>query len=254
MIHSRPKVIALIPARGGSKGVPNKNIRPLGDFPLIAYSVVAAKACETIDRVLVSTDSPRIAEEAVRWGAEAPFLRPAELAGDRSPDRDFVVHALDWLRAHESYEPEILVHLRPTTPLRDPAEVDAAVRAVLANPSVSALRSAHPLAEPPQKMLGIGADGCFHGFFPDDPRPEYYNLPRQMFPPAYHPNGYVDVLRTAVVRGGELLHGSRILAYVTTNVGEIDTLDDLDFLEFLLARKGHPLVDRLRRAAEHLPA
>ena len=115
-------VVALIPARGGSKGVPKKNIAPLGGHPLIAYSIAAAARCPDIARVIVSTDAPDIAECARAYGAETPFLRPAPLAQDGSTDLDVVVHALEWLAAHEGLRPELLVLLRPTTPLRDPAQ------------------------------------------------------------------------------------------------------------------------------------
>ena len=108
---------AIIPARGGSKGVPRKNIKLLKGFPLIAYSIVAAKMSKMTDRVIVSTDSQEISDIAQKYDAEVPFLRPAEYAHDRSPDIDFVRHAIDWFAKNESNQPELFVHLRPTTPL-----------------------------------------------------------------------------------------------------------------------------------------
>lgn len=246
-------VVALIPARGGSKGVPKKNVRLLGGYPLIAFSVAAARRCHAIDRVIVSTDSSEIAEVAAAWGAEVPFLRPAELALDISPDSEFVLHALDWFRREEGNEPELLVHLRPTTPLRDPALVAEAVHAIVRRPDATSVRSAHELAESPHKVFEI-RDGLFTGLFPDDPRPEYYNLPRQTFPPAYQPNGYVDVLRTSFVRQGRGLHGARMLAFVTPVAVEVDRPEDFEYLEFLIERKGHPLYDQLRAVAAGAPS
>jgi len=240
------RVLALIPARGGSKGVPGKNIARLGGHPLIAYSIEAARQSKTVERIIVSTDSPEIAAVARAYGAETPFLRPAELAADASPDRDFLVHALDWLAANEGAEPELILHLRPTTPLRDPALIDAAIGALSARTQASSLRSAHPLSEPPQKMLGI-EDGFFTGLFPHETRPDYPNLPRQAFPQAYQPNGYADVLRTSQIRGHASIHGPRILGFVTPFAAEIDSPRDLEFLEFLIERKGHPLLDALDR-------
>lgn len=239
--------LAVIPARGGSKGVPGKNIRPLGGHPLITWSIVAARLCPAVERVIVSTDSPEIAEVARACGAEVPFLRPAEFATDTATDRVVFLHLLDWLERNEGTLPDRLVHLRPTTPLRDPADIADALSRLAARPDATALRSAHALPEPPQKMFGI-EDGLFTGLFPQDPRPEYYNLPRQAFPPAYLPNGYVDVLRTEVVRNGPGLHGPRILAYPTPVAVEVDTLDDLDRLEYMLERHGHPLRGRLDAA------
>lgn len=243
---SECKVLALVPARGGSKGVPGKNVRPVEGFPLIAYSIAAARLAKRVDRTIVTTDDPGIAEAARRFGAEVPFMRPAELAGDKSPDRGFVVHALEWLEREEGWVPDLVAHLRPTTPLRDPAVIDAAIAALLEDPRATSLRSAHELPEPPQKMFGIGPEGWFEGLFPHDPRPEYYNLPRQTFPPAYHPNGYVDILRSAFVRSGESLHGPRIKAFVTETTVEIDTAADLELLEFRVRRWSSPVMDHLR--------
>lgn len=238
--------IAVIPARGGSKGVPGKNIRPLCGYPIIAYTIHVAKQCKNIDRVIVSTDSPEIAEIASAYGAEIPFMRPSKLAGDTSPDRDFIIHALDWLREHENHEPELLVHLRPTTPLREAKLVDEAVQAIRNRVDATSLRSAHELAEPPQKMLGI-EEGFFTGLFPHDHRPEYYNLPRQLFPQAYHPNGYVDIWRTSFVRSGQSLAGDRVLAFETPFTIEIDRNEDLEFLDFSISKHGENLYSQLCR-------
>ncbi|HQC21081.1 MAG TPA: acylneuraminate cytidylyltransferase family protein, partial [Anaerolineaceae bacterium] len=114
----KPEVLALIPARGGSKGIPRKNIRDFGGAPLIAWSIAAALRAETVTRVIVSTDDEEIAAVAREWGAETPFLRPAELAQDDTTDYPVFRHALDWLAAHENYRPEVVVQLRPTSPVR----------------------------------------------------------------------------------------------------------------------------------------
>ena len=240
------KTYAIIPARGGSKGVKGKNLRPLGGHSLIAWAIGAGELAQTIDRVIVSTDSEEIAGVARRYGAEVPFMRPADLAADRSPDRDFVIHALDWFKQHEGQEPDFLVHLRPTTPLRDPMKVDEAVSMIVGDPQATALRSAHALAESPHKMFQI-VDGLLTGFFPDDPRPEYYNMPRQNFPTAYQPDGYVDVLRTSFVRAGESLHGTRMLGYVTPFTVEVDRPEDFDQLEYMLGREKSAVRDYLDR-------
>ncbi|MBG0777305.1 MAG: acylneuraminate cytidylyltransferase family protein [Desulfovibrionaceae bacterium] len=243
-----PSVCALIPARGGSKGVPKKNIRRLGGHPLLAYAIAASRLCPEIDRVVVSTDSEEIADVARAYGAEVPFMRPAEFARDNSPDLEAFVHAMDWFERHEGAVPDLLAHIRVTTPLRDPALVGEAVRRLVETPEATALRSAHELPEPPQKMFCI-VDGFFQGFFPDDPRPEYYNLPRQSFPAAYHPNGYVDIVRTAVVRELGTLHGPRIQAFVTPHAIEVDGPEDFDQLEYRIARGGHPLLEHLDAGA-----
>lgn len=238
-------VFAIIPARGGSKGVPKKNIKLLGGYPLIAFSIVAAKLCSDIERVIVSTDSSEIAEIAGYYGAEIPFLRPPELAQDTSMDIDFIQHALDWLESHEGSQPDFWVQLRPTAPLRDPGLINTAIRSMRSHGEATSLRSVHELAEPPQKMMGI-RDGFLVGLFPDDTRPEYYNLPRQAFPPAYHPNGYVDIIKTDFVKSGNSLHGPHILAFVTPAAVEVDRLEDFEYLEYLIDKNGHTLYEYLK--------
>jgi CMP-N-acetylneuraminic acid synthetase len=245
-------VFAVIPARGGSKGVPGKNLRPVAGYPLIAYSIVAATLCPSIDRAIVSTDSHEIAGIARTFGAEVPFLRPSEYAQDRSPDIDFVLHLLRWLEVQEDSVPAHLVNLRPTTPLRDPSVVDSAISAIRSRPEATSLRSVHPLAEPPQKMMGI-RDGFLTGLFPDDPRPEYFNLPRQAFPPAYHPNGYVDIYLPQGVMATCSLHGQRILGFITPVTTEIDTPENIAYLEFLLEHSGHPLLRYLEERFDPVP-
>ena len=130
----KPEVLAIIPARGGSKGIPRKNIKLFAAAPLLAWSIQAAKDSKTVTRVIVSTDDVEIAQVAREWGAEVPFLRPAELAEDRSPDLPLFLHALDWLKTNEGYLPDFLVQLRPTSPIRPIGLVDEAVEILLAHP------------------------------------------------------------------------------------------------------------------------
>lgn len=234
-------IVALIPARGGSKGVPRKNVRPLGGYPLIAYSIAAARLSRHVERAVVSTDSSEIAEISRRYGAEVPFLRPAALAGDLSPDREFVLHALEWFDRHEGVMPEYLVHLRPTTPLRDVALVDAAIEDFLANPEATSLRSAHAAPESPLKWFVRDEDGYFTSFGASGSASGQTNLPRQIFPPVYVPDGYVDVLRTSFVLKAEDIHGRRIMGYVSPMCHEVDTPVDFEFLEFQLTNGGSPV-------------
>jgi CMP-N,N'-diacetyllegionaminic acid synthase len=239
-------VVALISARGGSKGVPKKNIRNLAGYPLIGYSVTACTLAKKINRTIISTDCPEIAEIAVGYGAEAPFLRPAELAQDKSGDIEFVQHFLDWTQENEKEQPDYLVHIRPTTPLRDPSLIDQAIETLIANPEATGLRSAHEISEPVEKFFRIQPNGIFEGIFPDHPVPEYYNLPRQTFLPCYHPNGYVDVISVKNVRETGKLHGSKILAFITPRSVEIDSPEDFELLEYLSAKEESPLFKEMR--------
>jgi CMP-N-acetylneuraminic acid synthetase len=120
--------LAIIPARGGSKGIPRKNIRNFAGYPLIAWSIAAAKQSELVTRVIVSTDDEEIASVAREFGAETPFVRPAKFAEDNTTDLPVFEHALQWLAENENYRPEIVVQLRPTSPIRPRGLVDDAIR------------------------------------------------------------------------------------------------------------------------------
>ncbi|MBI1855503.1 MAG: acylneuraminate cytidylyltransferase family protein, partial [Chloroflexi bacterium] len=125
------EILALIPARGGSKGIPRKNIRSFAGYPLIAWSIAAAKQSGLVTRIIVSTDDDEIAAVAREWGAETPFMRPTELAQDKTLDLPVFEHALKWLAENENYKPDVLIQLRPTSPIRPRDLVDDAVRILL---------------------------------------------------------------------------------------------------------------------------
>lgn len=228
--------------------MPGKNVHPLAGVPLIAWAIGAGRRAKRVDRTIVTTDSADIAEVSRRYGAEVPFLRPSDLAQDTSPDRAYIDHALDFL-AKEGRTPECIVILRPTTPVRDPAQVDASIEMLKSRHDATSLRSVHALPEPPQKMMGIEG-GWLTGLFPHDPRPEYYNLPRQSFPTAYQPNGYVDIVTTAWLQGNRGgIFGPRVLGFVTEPVVEVDTIEAIELLEFQVARRRPALLDGLAATA-----
>jgi CMP-N,N'-diacetyllegionaminic acid synthase len=156
------KTIAYIPVRGGSKGVPKKNIHPLGGYPLIAYTIAVAKLSKHITRIIVSTDSEEIAEIALRFGAEVPFIRPSEFAQDMSPDRGHFLHAMNWMKEHEQYVPEYWVHLRATTPLREPKIIDQAIEELHSRADATSLRSGHLAPESPCKWFRKDEDGFLY--------------------------------------------------------------------------------------------
>ncbi len=236
--------MALIPARSGSEGVPNKNIRLLGGHPLMAFTIAACRRCALIDRVIVSTDSAEYGEIARCYGAEVPFLRPAELAESDSPDIGFIVHALDWL-VGEGREPTNVVHMRPTTPFREPAVVDRGIAAFAASDDASALRSVHEMSESAYKTLEISPDGWLARLGMTDTALDTANRARQSFPDTYVANGYVDVLSVAFIRSTGLLHGDRVMAFITPPAVEVDSENDFKFLEFCVA--DDPLFARLVR-------
>jgi N-acylneuraminate cytidylyltransferase len=216
-------VLALIPARGGSKSIPRKNIRLLAGKPLVAYSIEAARASATISRVIVSTDDEEIAAVAREFGADVPFMRPGTLAQDDTPDLPVFEHALRWLREHEQYEPAAIVHLRPTCPLRQPATIDRAVRSFLARADVDSLRSVSVAEQNPFKMWLIGDGGVMRPVASVPGAAEAYNMPRQSLPRVFWQNGYVDVTRPATIAAGTM-NGGRILGFVVD-----EPLVDLDY-------------------------
>ncbi|MCK4326103.1 acylneuraminate cytidylyltransferase family protein [bacterium] len=249
-LSKKHKIIGVIPARGGSKGIPKKNIKLLGGHPLIAYSIIVSKLSARVEQTIVSTDSQEIADIALFYGAEVPFLRPPEISQDNSTDLELFQHAINWFKEKEEIMPTLLVHLRPTTPLRIPSEVDNAIDYIKEESQATSLRSAHELPEPPQKMFQVDEKGFFNGFFPDHPKQEYYNLPRQFFPKAYHPNGYVDIIKPDFVQKTNSLHGPNILAFVTSFAAEVDSLESFEYLEYRLSKYGNPIYEYLK---EHFP-
>lgn len=234
-------MVAIIPARSGSKGVPGKNINLLGGYPLIAYSIVAAKMTPGIDRVIVSTDSAEYAAIANKYGAETPFLRPAEISGDKSTDMDLFLHSLKWLSENEKTVPEFLMHLRPTTPLRDPNIMQNAIELFLTKQEASSLRSGHLAPESPFKWFLKDELGYFKGLR-EDLTPEKVNLPRQIFPAVYMPDGYVDIVRSSCILNEGSLHGNHMLVYESPYCVEVDTKDDFNYLEFQLEKESSPLL------------
>ncbi|MBF0546923.1 MAG: acylneuraminate cytidylyltransferase family protein [Candidatus Riflebacteria bacterium] len=238
-------IVALIPARGGSKSIPKKSIQMLFEYPIIAYSIAAASLSAKINRIVISTDSPEIAETGRSFGAEIPFLRPAELAKDNSPDIEFVTHALNWFEQNEGKIPDYIVHLRPTTPLRDPQIVDKAIDSIVSNSDATSLRSAHPASESPFKWFLINETGFFKSLR-DDFSNDFINQPRQIFPDVYIPDGYVDVLKSDFIVKNKIMYGDRMLGFVSPTCTEIDSLEDFEYLEFQMRRHGSPLLDHLR--------
>ena len=237
------QVMAVIPARAGSKGVSDKNIKPLCGHPLLAFSVVAAKKSQTINRVIISSDSQEYIKLAQMYGAEAPFARPAEISGDRSTDYECMKHVLDFLQEHEGAVPEYLVHLRPTTPYRNPDLIDEAVTMIKRDKKATALRSAHEMSETAYKCLEI-KDSLFKPMGTNSFDMDTANLPRQMFPKTYSANGYVDILKSEFIAKSGKIHGDRVVAFVTPFALEVDNEKDFNDLE-MCAKDNCQIIERL---------
>ena len=232
------KVLAIIPARGGSKGIPRKNIRLFGGHPLIAYSIAAALQAETVSRVVVSTDDPEIAEVAQAFGAEVPFMRPAELAQDRTLDLPVFQHALNWLAERENYHPDIVIHMHATSPLRPKGFVDQAVRLLLEHPEAECVRSVVSSGQNPYKMWQIDPQsGCMLPLLAIPGIAEPYNIPRQQLPGVYLQTGHVNAIRPTAILGGSMT--GRVILPLIVDPGyevDMDTLEDWERGEWLVSR------------------
>lgn len=223
------KLICIIPARSGSKGIKDKNILLLDDVPLVAYPILAAKQCELISEVYVSTDSSKIAEIAIEFGAEV-IQRPAELAQDDSLDIDVFRHAVRFL---ESYSD--IVHLRATTPLIKPEMIEKGIKYFYNNPDCTSMRSMQPAEQPVEKHFTISGKYAF-GCFPHL-NDEYYIKPRQLLSKSYIGSDYIDIVRPQQFMNSNSLLGNRILAFITPRMTIVDTMEDFEYLKNQIKQK-----------------
>jgi len=256
------EVLAIIPARGGSKGIPRKNIRNFSGYPLIAWSIAAAKQSELVTRVIVSTDDQEIAAVAREWGAETPFLRPAEFAQDKTTDLPVFEHALKWLAENENYWPEVVVQLRPTSPIRPKGLVDAAVKILLEHAEAESVRGVVPAGQNPHKMWRLPEGDGSPGSSEVVPVPgrgtesgpmtnllavegidEPYNAPRQILPPIFWQTGHIDAIRPATILSGSM-SGKTIYPLLIDPdfTVDLDNLRDWMRAEWLVAFGGLELV------------
>lgn len=222
---SPPPVLALIPARSGSKSIPHKNVRTFAGKPMLAHSIDHALAARSVGRTIVSTDSEEYAEIARAFGAETPFLRPAALAQDDSTDLEVFQHALQWLRDHEDWAPEIVVHLRPTYPTRAPGDIDRVVDILHTDSSLDSVRTVAPAPATPFKMWLRDSRGLLTPVV--DRGDEAYNQPRQTLPAVYLQNASIDAVRSRTIVEQGSMTGRRIFGYLTDHHLDIDTPEDL---------------------------
>ena len=236
------EILTLIPARGGSKGIPRKNIRDFSGYPLVAWSIAAGLKSELVTRVIVSTDDEEIAAVACDFGAETPFLRPAEFAQDNSTDLPVFEHALEWLQENEGYVPDVVVQLRPTSPIRPRGLVDAAIKILLEHPDADCVRGVVPAGQNPHKMwrLPEGENGPMKNLLDVEGIAEPYNAPRQILPPVYWQTGHIDAIRTSSILEKKSLTGDVIYPLVIDSryTVDIDNLQDWARYEHLVMTGG----------------
>jgi CMP-N,N'-diacetyllegionaminic acid synthase len=217
-------IVGIITARGGSKALPRKNVRLLAGKPLIAWSILAALQSKSLQRVLVSTDDPEIAEVSREWGAELPFIRPAHLAGDLSSHIDVVIHAIDWLAEYESVTPDYVALLQPTVPFRSADDIDAAAKLAYEHDADSVI-SVYPCEKHPYLAKKIGEDGRLSDFvFKIES-----DLPRQTLPPAYSLNGAIYLIKPQVLKERHSWYSENTFAYLMPPERSIDIDNEWDF-------------------------
>ncbi len=228
------KVLALIPARSGSKGVRDKNIRLLAGKPLLAWMVEKAKRAELVTRVIVSTDSERYAEIARRYGAETPFLRPAELASDVANDLQVLTHAVTWLGEHEGYRPDLVLRLQPTNPTFPTTAIDEGIRLLLDHPQIDSVRAVTPSPKHPYKMWRqAGDDGRIEPFLSRQITgfAEPFNMGRQQLPPVLVQVGAMEVLRYRTLMELHSMAGDCVLGLpIDDPLATVNIDTELDFI------------------------
>ena len=229
------KVLAIIPARGGSKGILGKNIVEVGGKPLIAWTIEAALQSSVFDRVMVSTDDSEIAETAKKYGAEIPWFRPSELAQDDSAVIDCLIYEVDRFKVEQDYVPDLIMLLQATSPLRTSEDIINAVQ-MHSEKSASSVVSVCEAPGHPYLTKKIDADGRLSDFIPI-PIPEK-NKNRQNFPPVYLLNGAIYLFERDVLLNKHTLYGDPAFAYIMSahQSHDIDTHWDLSFIDILINR------------------
>ena len=224
------RILCIIPARSGSKGLPHKNIKDYRGKPLLAWSIEQAQLCRYEMKIIVSTDSKEYADIAMKYGAEAPFLRPSEISGDLSTDYECMKHSVEWLKQNQQYYPDIVLQLRPTSPLRNVEDINNAIGLFLENrENYDSLRSVIEFEKSPYKMYNVKENTLVPLFKKVDDIDEPYNQCRQILPKCYLHNGYIDIFNTSILER-ETISGEKIYPYVMNKEEDldIDTNDDLE--------------------------
>lgn len=229
------KIIAIIPARGGSKGIPKKNIVSVAGKPLIAHSIKAALGSKLVARTIVSTDDDEITAIAKKQGAEI-IKRPKKFAQDNTPDLPVFEHALKYLKKNGGYVADIIVHLRPTSPLKTSQHIDEAIEILINNKTADAVKSVCEPIQNPFRMWII--KNKYLKPLIKTKIKEQYNCPRQLLPGVYWQNGHVDVIRYNTIIKKHSMTGKKILPYVMDEkfMVDIDTMSSVKIAEAIMKK------------------
>ena len=234
--RSTPTILGIIPARGGSKAIPRKNLAVLANKPLLAWTVEVAIQSDSLDRVVISTDDPEIAEVGKKLGAEVPFLRPREFATDRATSMDVILHAIRWFDENESYRPDHVLLLQPTSPLRTVTDIRKSIKLLLAKraDSVVSVCEAH---QHPLWMKGINEEGKLVDLYPQSPTPTR----RQDLPPVFALNGAIYLALRTFLLSERTFISERTYAYVMPENRSLDVDNpwDLHLADLILRDREH---------------
>ena len=228
------KIIAIIPARSGSKRVKNKNIKKLMGLPLLVHTIKHSLSSKLIDRTIVSTDSGKYLKIAKKYGAEVPFLRPDEISGDRSTDLECFKHCIKFLKEKENYIPDIIVHLRVTYPIRENDIIDNCIKLFLKKKEYHSLRTISKSEDPIEKMWFKNKDNSI--FNPITKNTQNHSIADQSLPQSYHQNNCVDILRVKNTIMKNKIAGTKILGYEMNHNFDIDYPEDLKRIKRYLSK------------------
>lgn len=226
-----PHILGIVGARSGSKSIPHKNIKPLCGKPLMGWIIEAAKRSSSITRLILTTDSPEYAEIGRSFGAQTPFLRPAEFASDTASDIDFLTHAVKWLEENENWKADIILRLPPTAPLCKTETIDACIALLLNDPSATSARAITTAPKHPYKLWKIEGDELLP-FIPKEITgfPEPSNMARQFYKPAAYAHVDVIAVRYDTLMRQGLLTGTRTRYHMLNKKDAIDIDTENDFL------------------------
>jgi N-acylneuraminate cytidylyltransferase len=225
------KVIAVIPARSGSKSIKNKNIKKLGNKHLIGWSIETCLKSKFISKVYVSTDSKKYAKIAKQYGPVKILLRPKKISGDFSTDYQMIKHTIENIDPNYDY----IAHIRPTTPLRKISDLNSAIKNFI-NSKFTSLRSIHEMSETSYKSFEV-FKGCLKPLKNLNLNIDELNAPRQNFNKTYVPNGIIDIYKKNFILKNKKLFGNSVKAFKTIYTHEIDTLEDFKYIEYLWKKK-----------------
>jgi CMP-N,N'-diacetyllegionaminic acid synthase len=214
-------VLAIIPARGGSKSIKLKNLQSLNGLPLIAHSINTALQSNTVSRTIVSTDNSLVADTSIFHGAEVPFLRPSKISSDFSRDDEVIRHCIEWLAQKENYSPDFIIYLRPTYPSRNVEEIDRAITNFMEKNYACMARSVIPVEQTPFKMWKIESDAKMIPLLGDSSE-DLFNSPRQLLPQVFWQDGFLDVFQRCYFEENCKKHEYRFSPIFTESTISID--------------------------------